>query len=124
MTTINETQYAVQDRTIVLNGFELKICGECDSECQWGLCPECDEDKYLEQEAIENDYQDDCNTCGCKVEDGLAGWCGECRYKDECLCEVCEEVKVGCEMGCDFAGGYKNDKTVYCPECFKDEYTI
>tara|TARA_R110000751_G_C13611461_1_gene463475 strand:+ start:63 stop:233 length:171 start_codon:yes stop_codon:yes gene_type:complete len=35
---------------------ECKTCGE---EIRWGLCPECNEDEYLEREAQEyDDYTD------------------------------------------------------------------
>lgn len=56
--------------------------------------------------------EEPCDTCGSKVEDGLAGWCGDCRDKDECRCQYCNEVRVGCgytEYGCN----------VVCPECLE-----
>ncbi len=69
-----------------------------------------------EIESDDEGYESDpCNTCGGKVEDGLAGWCGDCRDKDECRCEFCEEVKVGCETTSGWGGGY-----AVCMPCVRE----
>jgi len=57
----------------------------------WDYCNDC----YEKDQA--DDEKDPCDTCGGKAEEEDARWCGACRDKDECRCDYCREVVVGCE---------------------------